>query len=626
MLKYSYFLITALLILSCTTEKTINHQISLPTSRIEGLVYENDAKTPIPGVPVMAYDKYGCFVSGNVTNTRGRYSISNLIPGEYIVRIHSGEYGTGGKYAGEYYKNAYIWENSNPVNVKNTMVTTGINFLLDKGTTLTGKIVEQDTKVPLTNTMFFMKIYTSKEEYITYFNQTDSLGNYLVNGIEPGKYRISIEPDECVGRFYSDTMITIKSTFDTVSGINFEAIKGGVITGKITPITQAWIQVIGTSKSLEKQVDSVGNYIISGLPSGKYIVRVYPFPKTSQYAWKYWQNANSEMYATPVKVQGKDTVKNIDFNLEDEGIISGIVKDKNGLPLENCDFELYDTCGERLIEPTVSQTSGRYYEIHNLPQGEYILKVTSSYFNKNFHGKYYKDTYQLETARKINVKSGHTTSDINFELDPAGSIQGFVLCNNALMSGDSIRFNIIAVNIQTNEIFSTKTTFTGGYKILGVPKGEYKLCTFAPETEFAVMWAGGGSHFNDKKNSIISVTGVDPIDFNLSVVPRTSQISGKVYDADKTLISGGKVTAYDSYGYITQIADIGPEGYILKGLPSGKYFIKTYNLKGYKDKWFNNSNTIQLNKTILWTIIIPPNATPVEVTEDKNISGIDFEL
>lgn len=633
----------ALLALACFTlscAKTTPRQTVIPTTRIEGLVYEDGATNPIPGVAVMAYDKYGTFISGDVTNIRGKYSIANLLPGDYILRIHSGEYGAGEKFAGEYYKNSYSWEDANPVNVKNNIVTTGINFLLDKGTTITGRMLDKNSKKTIPNSFFFIKTYTSQDDYITYFGQTDSTGNYIVNGIEPGKYRIAIEPDERIGGFYADTAITIKSTFDTIKGLDFEVTEGGAISGKVSPPTQLWIQVIGSEKSMEKQIDKEGNYLIAGLPAGKYIVKAYPLPKINQYAWQYWKNLNSESNADVVIVKNTDTTKNIDFKLKQEGIISGVTKSSQGFPLDYCEFELFNSYGEKIIEPVVSRNSSGYYEIHNLPPGEYILKAGNSSLNNNYHGKYYRDSYSFENAKKITVKSGETTPNIDFTLEPAGSIQGFVLCNNNLMSGDSIRFNVLAVNIKTNEIFSSKTTFTGGYKITGTPDGEYKLCAFAPGTEFSTIWAGGGKDFNDRKNTVINVNGKIPVDFNLSVAPRNSQISGTVYDLDsitiaamgihydtlKIPLSGGKIIAYDKYGYIVQTADVGTSGYILKGLDAGKYFIKTYNFKGYKDKWYKNISTGQLKPLTLWRTAIPENTASIELKESQSLTGINFEL
>lgn len=77
---------------------------------IEGWVYESDGKTPVSGVSVWVYDEHGHLTSLGRTNIRGKYTIKELLPGFYILKIHSGEHygtGTGSKYAGEYYKNAY---------------------------------------------------------------------------------------------------------------------------------------------------------------------------------------------------------------------------------------------------------------------------------------------------------------------------------------------------------------------------------------------------------------------------------------------------------------------------------------------------------------------------------------
>ncbi|MFA5033707.1 MAG: carboxypeptidase-like regulatory domain-containing protein [bacterium] len=637
-MKLYHLIISVLLISGCVKQEPVVQQLSSPIKKIEGLVYESGAKNSIPGVPIIAYDKYGYLVNGATTNIRGGYAISDILPGMYILRIHSGEYSTGGKYVGEYYKNAYNWEEANVVIVKDNNVTSEINFLLDKGAVIKGKLVEKNSKTPIPNTPFFLKLYKSKNTYVDYVSQTDSIGEYLVSGIEPGKYHVFIEPEGWIGTSHSDTLIPINIILDTLKGVDFEVKKGGTVCGKVTPATQTWIQVIGNNKALEKQVDSVGNYIISGLPSGDYIIKVKPVPKVSQYAWKYWKDTNNVLNVTYVSLKEEDTLKNIDFQLQQEGIISGTVKNRNNIPLENYDFEIYDTRWNRIEGSELSHGSNGYYEIHNLPQGEYILKINAfvPYLNKAYYSKYYKNTYKFENAQKISVKSGSITDNINFKLEPAGIIQGFVFCNTNLLSGDSTRFYIVAFNVKTGETFSSKNTFTGGYKILGVPIGEYKVCAFAPGTEFSAIWLGGGTTFNDPKTEVVKITGLTPVDFNFSVAPRKSKISGKVYDEKtKNPIYGGKVIAYDSSGHIVQIAECSPEGYTLTGFPSGKYFIKTTDFKNYTNKWFKNKEiSASSNSPTLWATTIPQNTPCLEIPalsgdnkDDATLTGIvDFGL
>ncbi|MDD5530098.1 MAG: carboxypeptidase-like regulatory domain-containing protein [bacterium] len=616
-MKPYLFLISVLLVAGCAKQEPVVQKLSSPIKKIEGLVYESGAKNSIPGVPVIAYDKYGYLVNGATTNIRGGYAISDILPGMYILRIHSGEYATGGKYVGEYYKNVYNWEDANVVIVKENSVTSEINFLLDKGAVIKGKLIEKNSKTPIPNNPFFLKLYKSKNTYVDYVSQTDSIGEYTVSGLEPGKYHVFMEPEGWIGTSHSDTLITINIILDTIKGVNFEVKKGGTICGKVTPVAQTWIQVIGNNKSVEKQVDSAGNYVISGLPADNYMVKVKPLPKVSQYAWKYWKDTNNPLIATYITVKEEDTVKNIDFQLKQEGIISGTVKDKNNIPLENYDFEIYDTRWNKVEGSEISHGSNGYYEIHNLPQGEYILKINAfvPYLNKAYYGKYYKNTYKPENVQKIAVTSGSITINVNFKLEPAGIIQGFVFCNANLLSGDSTRFYIIAFNTKTGETFSSKNTFTGGYKILGLPVGEYKVCAFAPGTEFSAIWLGGGTTFNDNKTELIKITGVTPVDFNFSVAPRKSKVSVKVYDEKtKNPIFGGKVIAYDLSGHIVQIAEYTPEGHTLTGLPAGKYFIKTADFKNYKDKWYKNKEiSASSNSPILWSTTIPPNTTYLEI-------------
>lgn len=619
---------------------------------IEGLVYETNAKTPISGVMVVAYDRYGYATGYDETDMHGRYTISGLPFGQYILQIRSGEYyGTAQRYAGEYYRDAHQWQSAALFPVKSRKPTLSANFLLEKGGALCGKVIDASQKVPIPYTPFFLKAYTGKNSYVTYISQTDSLGEYLVTGLEPGIYKIKIEPEGWVGGFYGGTEIwdsawVVESLLDTVTLRDFETIQGGAISGKVstthrvapTEGVEIAVQVIGKNKALEKRPDSTGYYIISGLPDGNYLVRLSP-TKESSYAYLYYPDAITPYEATTVKVVQGDTVTGIDFELSQGGVISGVVKDDEGNSIEEFDIDVYPTVGATQWVTPISGREIRYsagkYEIRGLPPGEYILRISSFSARrlKSYANEYYKSATHFKDATPIKVKSGYNTSGINFNLEPAGWVQGFIFLNDELLSSEDVKFRVVAFNLGTREVRISQNTFVGGYRVSGLRPGEYKLCAVGEEG-FAAVWIGGGRQFDDPKTEVIKIEEGKPTNVDFSVTTGECQISGKIYDALTKSPISGEVLAYDSTGHILQIAQSNEEGYKLKGLAPGRYFVRTFvgavrePPLHYRDKWYKDCDLPEPDciDTAPWVVKIPSLACSVELKEGELVRGIDFWL
>ncbi len=623
-----------LLIEGCARKVPIIPYVPKEIGTIQGLVYESNGETPISGVIIWAYDRCGYITGYARTDIHGRYTIHDLFPGQYILQINSGEhYGTAGRYAGEYYKNAHRWEDAGLATVKVRESTSGINFLLGKGGAFQGKLIDSSKNL-IPNTPFFLKAYTSKNSYVTHFSQTDSLGEYLLTGLEPGTYKIEIEPNGWIGGFYLgvewDDAQTVESNFDTVNLSAFETTKGGAISGTVIPPAPGiMVQVIGKKKALEKLIDSSGYYIIGGLPEDEYLVKLSP-QKDSPYAWKYYPDAISASQSTSISITTHDTITGIDFELTKEAVISGEVKNDLGNPVERFELELYTTEGEKLPKEASFHSPTGKYEINGIPPGEYILKISS--FNnqeyKTYATQYYKSANSFKEATPIKVKSGYNTSGTDFKLKSAGWAQGFIYLNDKLISRENTRFKVIAFPIKTGPIAEGRNTFTGGYRISGLFPGEYKLCVVGANSEFAGVWVGGGRSFHDPKTDTVLIEKEKPANIDFSVTPGVGEIHGKVYDESTNGPISGEVFAYDSTGHIVQLAESSEDGYQLRGLPAGQYFIRTNKFAGYKDKWYINTDlqTPDCIDTAPWAVDISVGALSVEAKETEWTTGIDFYL
>jgi hypothetical protein len=631
-LKTGLSLLLTVLLVGCIKEARITPEI-MPlepkdVGDIKGLVYEADAASPISGVMVVAYDKYGCATGYSRTDMHGRYEIRNLPFGEYILQIRSGElYGTTQRYAGEYYKNAYDWREAGVIPVKTTKPVSSVNFLLQKGGALRGKMIDVTSGDPIAGNPFFLMAYRSKNSFVTYLSSTDSVGEYVITGLEPGSYLIKIEPEGWIGGFHGthedwDSISQVDSWLDTVVLSDFETDRGGVITGKISSFVPGlMIKLKGRKKSLQKAVDSTGSYEICGLPEDQYVVSISP-PRGSGYAWG--------VHPTQVRIASGDTVSCIDFELIQEGVISGAVKDEKGLPVEEFDVVLYDVAGKELISGSEVHLSGGMYEVHGIPEGQYVLRITSfsPRLLTSYITEYYGSACCFEKSTPVDVKAGCSTSGIDFVLEKAGWVEGFVFLNNESLSSEDVTFRIVAFSLETGETSVSRNTFCGGYRISGLAPGEYKLCAFCPNSEFAAIWIGGGRTFDDPRNIVIKIEEGKATNADLSVTPGRHRISGKVCDAVTKRAVCGKVVVYNSDGHIVQSAETDNGGYVLNGLGAGKYFVRTYKFLDYRDKWYKDNDVTDDDYVDVAFRIegVSSRGRGVEIQEGVSITGIDFYL
>ena len=273
---------------------------------ISGTV-EDEYGDPIDGAYVYALDyDGGAWGEGNWTTADGNYTIGALPSGSYRVGAQASGYVT------EYYDDVLQWDAATPVPVTAPDYTSGIDFVLEVGGTISG-MVEDAIGDPITNLQVHANDYDTNEWMAG--TNTDQYGNYTIVGLPTGTYRVRACPscDELpyVDVCYPDT-VSVAAPNDT-SGIDFTLEIGGTISGHVyeddgvTPIgnchvyadeydTGSWVE--------DTHTDQYGNYTIIGLPSGTYGVSTSGAfcHSTMPYADEWYDNTYNEDEATPVHV------------------------------------------------------------------------------------------------------------------------------------------------------------------------------------------------------------------------------------------------------------------------------------------------------------------------------------
>lgn len=399
------------------------------------------------------------------TDDIGKYVFQSLISGTYEVNVRA----TG------WIKQTY----KNRVEVVAPNDISNINFTLQRGGSISGQVID-DSGNPINNAN--VNVYSIDDALITYFSNTDDLGNYIVSSMKSGEYRIQIRASGWITQEYS-TNVIVYAPNDT-SQINFTLHPEGSISGTIsdeqeTPITNADVLAVpvnGNSISSVNRSNTSGNYLITGLESGDYIVKVQA---------KGWIK---QQRIEPVTVTASQKTENINFILKRGGSISGQVLDEQKQPVENAQVYVYDLDNSSYYY-CYTDDNGNYI-IQSLPSGTYKVNVNA---NGWIRQKY---------SNSVEVVVPNDTSNINFVLLRGGSISGRVVDNNGNPISNA---TVYATDIEGDSVgYLGNCDEIGYFKLDGLPGGNYQVKvqakgwisqTFAENVNVLVLNDTGGTNF-----------------------------------------------------------------------------------------------------------------------------------
>jgi hypothetical protein len=236
----------------------------------------------------------------------------------------------------------------------------------------------------------------------TFKVKTDQDGKYRMD-IPPGSYRVSVLAPGFVpptNTFRNETVVVREN--ETVEGIDFALVRGGVITGKVVdsngrPVIDQYVRIIRVGRDAENfpsqndvfRTDDRGIYRMFGLRPGSYKVFVGQeggrvltvYNGLPGYERTFHPATKVESEAAVIEVSEGSEAKNIDIAVEQAKpgfAVSGtVVESEGGKRLANVRLMLSEG-GERLgavsIGNTVTNSKGEF-RIENLPAGNYSASV-----------------------------------------------------------------------------------------------------------------------------------------------------------------------------------------------------------------------------------------------------------
>jgi hypothetical protein len=574
---------------------------------ISGLIYGSD------GLRVANASVYasGIDVDGWVesyTNADGSYALEGLPEGNYRLRA----YASG--YFSEYYQDA-SWQTATPVAVTGSQETTGINLTLQLGGSISGHVYDSSGSNPLSGARIVLFDATTHNQIGQGYTTSD--GSYRVAGLQTGSYDLRAGQIGYLLEFYqgkttlADAIPVEVTVGQERSDINFTLELGGSISGHVydssgtNPLSGASITVYDSTTHNQVRSDytaSDGSYKTqgAGLPSGSYHVRASLYG----YLDEYYDNVTTVASAAVVTLTAPNPYPDVNFTLDavPVGSISGHVYDSSGTnPLPDAYVVAYDSSTHQWVRSGYTATDGSY-KIKGLPNGSYHVAAHDR--DDEYLSEYYQDAATVDTAQSVSLTVGEDRQDVNFTMDPAGSISGHVYRSDGRPLSDASV--AVYVSLGSSPVAWGYTNWFGHYEAVGLPAGDY------------YVKADSYGYAEEYYQDAVSVTlgeETSGIDFTVDV---GGYISGHVYDSQGNPVPSSSITVYDSASH-NQIGSgytRSDGSYIAVGLPTASYHVRAsrdWYSPVYIEEYYYETATLD-------------TAALVSVTVGQVTPNIDFTL
>ena len=428
----------------------------------------------LAGICVEAFNGSGAPAgeAGVETGFGGNYRIGGLLAGSYTIRFS--DCGPGGGLYLEQYFDGKTATTADPVAVTSGGETGSVDAQLKRTATIAGRVTTELGGQPVENACVGLYDTAGALQATT---ATDPQGDYLIDRIVPGSYRVgfittglgggSCSVVDFLTEYYDGNPTDPIDASDLASGqvqtlapdqdltgIDAALRRGGAITGTVTDsndpanplagICAEAYDINGESLSSD-ETDSAGVYRIEALNTGDYRVG-FTDCNTGRYLGEFHDGATTLAAATPIPVVAAQTSGPIDAALADAGTITGAVTDAEGDGLSGICVSVADAGGNPVDEVTTGFDG--VYLVRSLPGGQYKVHFDEcAGISNELRGEYFDDTTDPAAAQLINVVAGFG-SNADATLARGGSITGTVtnasdqglagICVRATSGGTSV--------------------------------------------------------------------------------------------------------------------------------------------------------------------------------------------
>lgn len=380
---------------------------------------------------------------------------------------------------------------------------------------ITGTVVNDVTGEPLKKAQVSLFGAAGRQPAAT----TDASGGFAFQKLPPGPYTLMAVRegfDQTRAMLLGDGQKTITLVDDQKkTGVELRLPPTGAISGRLTdeigdPAPNCSVGASSESGGNPQRgyatTDDRGEYRISNLPAGRYIVYQHCFhtlaaphgfmergdPKTPEWAWVpgFYGNAASGAGASVLSVHPGEEIHGIDFRLKTTNAftVSIIVEPDSPIDMHTVMLRLTsrDPAASQLISYGVAPGSnGEPYRTTGVVPGSYLATADAQQGEKRWHG---------ETV----VEVGETPPDlVRLPIGEGMTITGDLKIESAgaAASENQGPQDVIALRgieaTRMTEYFQAQADADGNFAISGVQPGRYQLVVMGPVNSIQSVTLGG---------------------------------------------------------------------------------------------------------------------------------------
>jgi len=274
-------------------------------------------------------------------------------------------------------------------------------------------------------------------EFPVGFATTNALGEYTVEGLAGGPYKVEFAPEfesglNFVTQYYKNKPSLAEAEpvsvveGETTKNIDAELQEGGKVEGTVTEAASPF----GGLEKIEVTVYEAGGsefpvgfattkadgkYTVVGLAGGSYKVGFSPgFESALNFVTQYYEGASSLAAAKPVPVVQGETTTGIDAKLQVGGKVTGSVTDASTHTALSGVYVFALGAGEAPAGLARTNASGKY-TIMGLASGSYKVQFVDL-AGGHYITQYYNNEPSFASADSVTVVQGNTTAGINAAL------------------------------------------------------------------------------------------------------------------------------------------------------------------------------------------------------------------
>ncbi|WP_307072756.1 carboxypeptidase regulatory-like domain-containing protein [Arthrobacter pascens] len=436
----------------------------------------------------------GNYVQYASLGSDGSYKFIGLPAGNYKLSFSG--YNSGAQEL--WYKTGTSFSTATALTVAAGQDLTGIDVLLVKGATISGKVTTPVGIAANSTRVALYKADSSSSSLQSVWVGPD--GSYKFSELTAGSYKIKFlgngsgaldQWHSNAASFDTATPLTL-TTGQDLAGISTTLLKGATISGKVSTATgvsvsnaniYAYKADDATASVASARVNTDGSYKIIGLPTGTYKVKLQG---NGSGATDQWYGGATFETASPVALTAGSDKTAVDFTAQLGGSIAGKV---SGAQQGYAPVTVLDLTGKPVKEGYSDKTGN--YSVVGLANGSYKVAFNRSSGYSTEEAQYYQNKPEsagIGQASTLSVPTGTSVTNIDATLTPGGVLSGSVTDN----AGKPLaNVPVYAYTINSSLVTrSSWTDATGKYSIPGLTTGQYIVKASTGKPELGDLYSG----------------------------------------------------------------------------------------------------------------------------------------